>query len=229
VAPTLPIIVLPGMSANDRLFGPQLARFPTLRVPRWIEPNPRESLRAYSARMARSIDPGGPCIVGGASFGGIVALEMTAHLHAVACVLIGSVRSPAELPLRWRILRPLAHVGPDRLGRLARGTARLGRRLLTRMALRHLRRLSQPDGTFARWATCAVLRWSPGPTVPRCRVFQIHGEWDRTLPVSATRPDMIVPGGRHTLTLFSPRAVNEFLIRVVEQVSSDSAAPDTTA
>src|SRR5262245_7658263 len=100
----LPLLLLPGMAADARLFEHQLARFPTLRVPSWIDPGRRESLRAYAARFARVVDPGVPCIVGGASFGGVVAQEMAKQLRAVACVLIGSIRSPAELPWRWRAL-----------------------------------------------------------------------------------------------------------------------------
>ena len=46
-------------------------------------------------------------------------------------------------------------------------------------------------------------------------MFQIHGEADRTLPIGRTRPDVVVPGGSHALTLFNAAAVNEFLGRVV--------------
>src|SRR5262245_58908450 len=71
----LPLLLLPGMAADARLFEGQLAQFPTLRVPSWIDPLPGESLRAYATRFARVVDPGVPCIVGGASFGGVVALN----------------------------------------------------------------------------------------------------------------------------------------------------------
>src|SRR5262245_55843221 len=90
----VPLILLSGMAADERLFEPQRVAFPDLRVPAWIDPLPGESLRGYAARLARRIDPGRPCLVGGASFGGMVALEMAPHLQADACVLIGSVRSP---------------------------------------------------------------------------------------------------------------------------------------
>lgn len=209
----LPLILLPGMAADARLFQSQLERFPDLRVPDRQTPRPGESLRSYAARFARAIDPGVPCVVGGASFGGVVALEIAPHLNAVACVLIGSVRSPAELSWRWRVLRPLALLGPGGLGLVARCGARLPG--LGPGFARRLARLGRPEAAFVRWAMCAVLRWQPNPAARNVRVFQIHGERDHTLPVSCTRADLIVPGGSHALSLFNPSAVNEYLERVL--------------
>src|SRR4051794_1621671 len=108
----LPIILLPGMAADDRLFRLQRDTLPGLITPAWIEPCDREPLIAYARRIARCIDPGGPCFVGGASFGGLVALEMAVHLRAEACFLVASVRSDRELLWRFRALRPLAWLGP---------------------------------------------------------------------------------------------------------------------
>src|SRR5687767_14399988 len=61
VSDPVPLILLPGMAADGRLFAPQRAAFPQLVVPAWIDPLPRESLRAYAARLARRVDPGRPC------------------------------------------------------------------------------------------------------------------------------------------------------------------------
>lgn len=114
-----PLILLPGMAAGGRLFRLQRAALPCLCTPDWIEPFDREPLTDYAQRFAQSIAPGGRCFVGGASFGGIVALEMAAHLHAEACFLVASVRSDSELPWRLRALRPVARLGPIGLGRVA--------------------------------------------------------------------------------------------------------------
>ena len=216
---SVPIFLLPGMAADVRLFESQMARFHNLRVPAWIEPLPRESLRGYAARLAKVIDPGVPCIIGGASFGGIVALEMTAHLQTMACILIGSVRSQDQLPCRWRLLRMVAWIGPDWLGRLAKVVAWSGRALLGNRTVRRLQRLSQPNAAFVRWAICATLRWQPSPSARGAIVDHIHGDSDHIFPVELTHPDVIVKGGHHALSLFSPNAVNEFLERVIARTN----------
>src|SRR5262245_46960726 len=99
------------MAADERLFEAQAAVFPNLRVQPWLPPLPRESLREYAARLAPLVNPGRPCLIGGSSFGGIVALELVPHLPALGCILIGSIRSPTGLPWRWRALRPAAALG----------------------------------------------------------------------------------------------------------------------
>ena len=216
MAESVPIILLSGLATDERLFAAQRARFPNLVVPKWIDPLPGETLPGYAARLARIVDPRGPCIVGGASFGGAVALEMATHLSAAACVLIGSVRSPAQLPWRWRVLGPL--LGPRRLHLAARCLSAMGGWCLPRTAQRGLARLANPRAEFIRWGTCAILNWRPSAACERIRVFQIHGAADRTLP-PPPRADVIVPGGHHALPLFNATAVNEFLERVCSQGS----------
>jgi pimeloyl-ACP methyl ester carboxylesterase len=217
---SLPVILLSGMAADERLFDPQRAALPNLRVQPWIKPFHRESLRSYAARMARLIDPGCDCIVGGASFGGVVALEMAHRLHARGCLLIGSVRSPQELPWRWRALRPLTALSPDVLGKAAGLVARVAGPFLAHGTCRRLRRLSRPEAAFVRWAMYAVVCWNPHPATRRVRVLQIHGEKDRTLPAALTRADVVIPGSGHALSLTSPAAVTEFIRASVVQLST---------
>ena len=210
-----PLILLSGMAADGSLFTPQREAFPHLIAPAWIDALPQESLRAYAARLAGTLDPGRPCIVGGASFGGIVALEMATHLQATACVLISSVRSPLEMPWWYRLFRPAALMSPSRLGWAAGHAAEISSPSLPRSTVRRLQHLSRPRAEFLRWATWAVLRWQPSPGVQNVRVLQIHGNADRTFPIRFTRPDVVVAGGGHLLTLTHPKIVNEFLHRAV--------------
>jgi pimeloyl-ACP methyl ester carboxylesterase len=217
----VPIILLSVMAADERLFEYQRRAFPELVVPAWIKPYPGETLQSYACRLAQEVDPGCPCFVGGASFGGMVALEMAAHLQAVACFLICSVRSRDELPWQWRALQPLSLLGPTRLGLTAGLFARWSAPSLPIGTIRRLQRLSQPQAAFVRWASCAVLSWRPSSGVRRVPVYQIHGEVDRTLPVKFTRPDVVVPGGGHLLPVTHPQVVNTFLRQGIAVVCGD--------
>jgi len=206
----LQLILLSGMGADERLFRYQKAAFPNLIVPSWVEPNTNESLSDYAERLARLADPGVPCFVGGASFGGIVALEMVPHLQAMACFLIGSIRSPDELPWQIRMVRPLSCLTTDQCAHIAALCLRLSKPSLPDRAYRRLGRYAEPSANFLRWATLAVLAWKPqrSGTTP---VYHIHGELDRTLPVRLTTPDVIVRGGDHMLPFTFPEQVNNFL------------------
>jgi hypothetical protein len=213
----VPLYLFPGMGADARLFRPQLDAFPNAVVPPWLAPRSRESLADYGRRFADAIRPPGPCFVGGASFGGFVALEMAPHLNALACFLIGSARGPSEMPIRIRWLRPFGGtIGllPFRLlapgAWLARQTVGQFSHPLTRSFLRHLQ---ETDASFLRWGSRAALTWKPSPATAHVFVAQIHGERDRVLPARRTRADVVLSGAGHLISLTHASAVNDFLRR----------------
>ena len=69
-------MLIPGLGADARLFRPQREFFPRLETPPWIEWRRAEPLPAYAARLAATIDAAEPYHLGGASLGGMLALEM---------------------------------------------------------------------------------------------------------------------------------------------------------
>ncbi|MFZ1934503.1 MAG: thioesterase domain-containing protein, partial [Thermoguttaceae bacterium] len=79
---TLQLILLPGLGADHRLLEPQRAAFPQLIVPPWIPPRKHESLPQYAERMAQTVAPPHdvPLVLGGVSFGGMLAYEMARWL-----------------------------------------------------------------------------------------------------------------------------------------------------
>ncbi len=217
----LPLILLSGLGADASIFAPQLARFPQLIVPPWTTPRPEDSLSQYCERMASTLSVMGPCVIGGASFGGIIALEMARFMNPLAVLLIGSVREPAHLPQHVRALRPLRRltdwlplamfqwsVGP--LG------TRSGRRLAPHLGSL-ARQFGQADRAVLRWSMRQMLTWSE-PPVLTCPVFRIHGDCDRALPLRG-QPDVIVSGGGHVISLTHPEQVNGFIDHSLRRVT----------
>ena len=223
------IFLIPGMAADASVFAAQTAELPGVVVVDWIEPLPRESLSDYAKRMAEhSAIPAG-CLLGGASFGGIVAMEMSRYVNPRGVVLIGSIADPKELPRRIRLLRPLAP-----LIRLA--PVRLCQAFVTALngvwLRRRNRRLSAIARQFCsaspqllRWSLNAILRWREAPPVD-CLVLRVHGDRDPLFPLSALakRADAVqggrvVRGGGHVISLSHPQEVNEFLLACLVQVS----------
>jgi pimeloyl-ACP methyl ester carboxylesterase len=138
------------------------------------------------------------------------------HLPRVlGCFLIGSVRSPRELPFRLRMMRPatrLAHRVPfEWLPRAARAMTRLVRPFCAPATMAFLRQVSDADAAFLRWACRAVMTWEPAPQPFPFPIHQIHGMRDPILPWRLTSPDVLVRGAGHVLSLTHPREVNEFI------------------
>lgn len=209
----LPLILLTGLGADARLFAAQRRAFPGLITPAWIPPERKESLAAYARRLARQCDPGGPCLVGGCSLGGMLAQEMAAQLDARACLLISSIRGPEQLPWRYRVCRPMAGVVTHALRGLPWACRQLERRAGRWLSLPQQALAEQgadSDPRFVQWAAWAVLGWQ-GAAALSIPVVQIHGSRDHVLPHRLTRPDVLIPGAGHVLPVTHPEVVNAFL------------------
>jgi pimeloyl-ACP methyl ester carboxylesterase/N-acetylglutamate synthase-like GNAT family acetyltransferase len=208
------LVLLPGLGTTGRLFEPQRREFPHLEVPPWLAPRPPETLAAYGERMAAALGAGGDdLLLGGVSFGGMVALEMARHARARAVVLIASCTTGAALtPVAHMLARlarglpPRALVPPRPLWRLVAWS--LGARTGEERALVYeLIRTSLPG--FAHWGLGAIVGWRPGP--PPCPVRQIHGADDRLIRASRVRPDVLVAGAGHLINVTHENQVNTFL------------------
>ncbi len=216
-----PLLLFPGMGADARMFAPLRSALPQLVTPNWIEPERNEPLALYARRLARVVDPGRPCFVGGASFGGVIALEMSAALNARACFLIGSMKSPHGLPWRVKALRPFTPL----VGQLPQISP-----LLIRLLGSWLRspthgvmvQLSDADARFLKWAARAILTWQPSPEIAGVRICQIHGDCDRVFPVRMAKPDHLVSGAGHLISITHPQPVVEFLQQWMATITGET-------
>jgi pimeloyl-ACP methyl ester carboxylesterase len=208
------LVLLPGVGADHRLFGPQAEAFPNMVVPEWIEPEPDESLEAYAERFAAALDIERPFYLGGASFGGMAALELARHTEPEAVFLLGSCRSGRSVPAFLRFLERVSRLVPDDALELSQG-------VLPRIA----GLVEGLDGDNARifidmyvgtplsrirWTTQAIMGWSFEAELA-CPVHHIHGARDTVLPLKLVEPDEVIPDGGHMITLTHGDVVNAFL------------------
>ncbi len=214
------LVLIPGLGADERQWEPQRQAFPDLLVPPWIPPDRDDTLPSYAARLAATIPRERPIVLGGSSFGGMVACEMAGHLQPKALVLVGSCRRPEAIRRDVRWLRPiLSHVpawGVAAAKPLAPlvlftfgGLTPEQKRLCAAM-------FRASDRRWLRWAIGAILHWRPTP-IAGPRVFQIHGRRDRMIRASRVAADVMLPDGGHLINLSHAEQVNEFIRRAGEE------------
>ncbi len=233
-----PLILLPGLGADARLFDPQREAFgDAVWTPDWIDPrSSNESLGHYAQRWAESVnarvaefDDDRPWFLGGASMGGMLAVEMVAHLERLpgALLLIASAQSTPDYP--WYLdlsaslvsrLSPRHAASLLRFGALPMGL-RDGQDEPAYKKLMAMAKDADPDGLA--WAMGAAAEWTyPGPpetldgqAFPP--IHHIHGQNDWMIPLDPSAAHTVVPQGRHVLTLSHPQAVNRWLFDRITQ------------
>jgi pimeloyl-ACP methyl ester carboxylesterase len=211
------LLLLPGVGADRRLFDAQRTCAADIEVIPWIAPAPNELLRGYAERLAATVDASEPFVLGGASFGGMLALELTRHLRPVAVLLIASCRSPASLPSAYRYLNAAAQFLPAWAFTSAAARSRLvasrfgmttpdERRLFAAM-------LRDTPPSFVQWACRAILSW-PGAQELDVPVHHIHGANDHIIPLRGVQPTVVVSDAGHFINVTHSAAVNAFIDRV---------------
>jgi len=221
VANSTKLLLLPGLGADARQFEPQRVAFPNLIAPSWIRPHSNETLPDYAGRMAETAPRGERLVLGGSSFGGMVAWEMARHVRPKAVVLIGSCTGPEGIAPLLGGLRPLsAALSPAFVG-MAKKAAPLAIRLFGPRERAHreicLRMFRDADANWIRWGVRAILAWQPSKPCPDVPVRHIHGARDRVLPVGRSAADRIISGGGHLINMTHADEVNGLLRDVLAE------------
>lgn len=217
------LILLPGVGADARLFEPQREVFPDLLVPDWLPPEPEESLPHYAARMAGAIAPwleeDGPVVLGGVSFGGMVAYEAARHVRPAAVVQIASCRSRHAVRAMLRATRPVAPAMLPKALKVAKVLSPMAVELLANLKTKQrnffVEMFKQADPEFMKWALTAILHWEPS-SPPEVTVRQIHGRRDLLIPAANVEADEVIPDAGHLLNMTHPTEVNAFIRKALD-------------
>ncbi|MDA0657958.1 MAG: alpha/beta hydrolase [Planctomycetota bacterium] len=219
-----PLILFPGLAADADVFVPQKKAFPQLVVPKWPTPKPDDTLATYCDSIADDLRSYGDAIIGGASFGGIVAIHVAQRLNPLAVILIGSVRSPGELSRRVRFCRPLRPLIPLIPVRFSQFCCIPIASKLAKRFFPHLcglaRQFRGSDPTVFKWSLARILDWTSAPDFD-CPIFQIHGDRDCVLPIRYTQPNAVVAGGGHVISLTHASEVNAFIQSAISQTTGE--------
>lgn len=209
-------VLIPGMGADERLFEAQRRHGLDFDVPVLTTPGRRDTLVDYAARIRDQLRLSPPCVVGGVSFGGMLACELARLTSARCAILIASCRSGAGVPSHYRMIEVVARVIPDFVIRhratvsgrvfaaiecITEEQKQIVMQMSRDVAVPQLRRIAR-----------MILEWQTPEQWPM-PVHQIHGDSDRIIPLQRVRADEIVPGGGHLINMTHAQQVNAFIER----------------
>lgn len=212
------VVLFSGMGGDARLLRP--VRVPGVEqlTPEHVEPLRGESLAEYARRVAEGHGIRAQDVVGGASFGGMLAAEIARQREVAGLVLLGSCTQPRRLPASYRVVEKLQPLIPDAL--LALRTLRLLVRArfapTTPEALDTLIAMAKdcPPSQLRGFAAM-TFGWEGAERLD-CPVLALHGDADAIIPVSAAREGhILLKNAGHSFTLTHADETSAHIARFV--------------
>jgi pimeloyl-ACP methyl ester carboxylesterase len=213
----IPIYFMPGLAASSLIFEKiQLDEVLfEIHLLDWKIPKPKETLKTYAQRMALDVKHDKAVLIG-VSFGGVLVQEMASFLDLRKLIIVSSVKSNLEIPLRMKIAKQtkaykLVPTGLmqniEILQKFSFGTI-----IKQRLKL-YERYLAMREKTYLDWAIEKMLTWDRVKT--DSNVIHIHGDADEVFPIKNIKKLIAVKGGTHIIILSKYRWFNANLPRII--------------
>ncbi len=205
---------IPGLGFNEEVIAPILAEGLDIQTINWIEPQTKESIANYAARMARVIDTNEPITLIGHSFGGIIAQEISQVIKLQKIILISTCKSREENSLGLKSLSPL------KLNKIIKKSLILKTFPLwsrnygyeTREEMEVFKSMIQKNtNTYLDWALKSISLWKRNFEIS-IPIIHIHGDEDRTFPIKNIKNvTHIIKGGNHFMIFKRAKEISELL------------------
>lgn len=204
------VVLFSGMGGDKRMFAPIRAAGFELVAPDHIEPQEGEGLEAFAERTASRHGLGADDVVGGVSFGGMLAAQISSRRKVAGVVLLASCHQPRRLQARYRAVEFFSRALPDALlglrswpplvrGRFA-PVDPANAALLIEMARGYSPAMLRRFGRM-------IVEW-PGVESFSCPMLAVHGADDRIIPRGCIDAHVVLPAAGHAISLTHPGPVN---------------------
>jgi pimeloyl-ACP methyl ester carboxylesterase len=213
----IPIYFMPGLAASSAIFERIVlpdADFEMLLL-EWEIPLDNETLPQYAKRMAKKILHPNPVLIG-VSFGGILVQEMAKFIDARKVIIISSVKTNLEFPLRMKMAKKTKtyKLIPTNLIANVESLTRFsfGEKINQRLKL-YEKFLRVRDKRYLDWAIEQIILWER--TVADKSVVHIHGDTDDVFPINQIQNCIVVKGGTHVMILTKYKWLNQNLPKII--------------
>ncbi len=205
---------VPGLAANTKIF--EHLQFDNsafeLHFLDWIIPTSiDESIADYALRMTNNIAHENPILIG-VSFGGIMVQEMSKHVKCAKVIIISSIKSNLELPVRLKVAQKTKayKLFPTKVVEKIEDYEYLffGNYLKKRAELYKLY-LSVRNATYLEWAIHNVLNWQQDFELDY--VTHIHGNKDEVFPIKHIKNAIEINNGTHVMVLNKAKTISKLL------------------
>jgi thioesterase domain-containing protein len=213
----IPVYMMPGLAASAQIFERIILPEDAFEIflLEWEIPLDNETLSAYAKRMAQKIIQPNPVLIG-VSFGGILVQEMARFIKARKVIIISSVKSNLEFPIKmklakttkaYKLIPTTLFANVDNLTKFS-----FGPKINQRLKL-YEKYLVVRDKRYLDWAVEQVILWER--TEIDQNVIHIHGDKDDVFPIQYIQNCIVVEGGTHAMILIKYKWFNENLPKII--------------
>lgn len=210
------IYIISGLGVDQRVFSK--INFGSLDIEYldWITPSPHEPLAIYAKRLSSKITVKQPILIG-LSFGGMIAIEIAKTIPVKKIILLASTKGRHEFPLKYQL------AGRLRINQLVPNSLFKWHNFLSdyffgisskedSLLLKQI--LKDTDPVFMAWAIHQILQWK-NKFIPD-NLIHIHGDKDRIIPIKSLKPNFVIKGAGHFMTVTHAGEVEKLLRSVIK-------------
>ena len=213
----IPVYFMPGLAASSLIF--EKIKLPEdifeIHLLDWYIPKNKESLKAYAKRMAAAIQHNNAVLIG-VSFGGVVVQEMAQFLNLRKLIIISSVKTNQEVPLRMKFAKSTKayKLVPTGLFQNVQILAKFSFGGVIKQRLKmYDRYLSMREKNYLDWAIEQMILWDR--TIVDKNVIHIHGDLDDVFPIKHIPDSIVIKGGTHVMILTKYKWFNVNLPKII--------------
>ncbi len=214
----LKVCLIPGLAAKSSIF--EHLKLESghweLHCLDWTEPSKDEDLSAYTRRLLSGRDLSS-CVLVAVSLGVLLAFEIARQFRVEKIILISTVKTAGEIPLRFRLLRYpwlLNSIPFQWAGRRSYWRVLYNLGLFRARIRRYDRYMGLVSPNYLRWILerFTLEDWGlPEDT----EVVHIHGSRDTVFPIYRIDECIPVEGGSHAMILEQPDRIRKLLLSYV--------------
>lgn len=215
------LILFPGLAADERMYS-QLTELPvTLVTPRLLIPEKGEAMVSYARRHAEWLNIGNNDIVGGCSFGSMVASEICRQRTTVALVLLSGALSSDTLVSSSHQLRNFSHYLPFFLMRRVLMSSFFLHKVFGDAELRNVvlgrEMIADTPRELLLYGSTLATKYRSDEAIG-CGVFSLHGGQDNVINPPHLDYGEILASAGHGMVVSHADEVSTFLGRVCAEV-----------
>ena len=214
------VFLIPGLGYDCRIFDRlDLQEFDVTKL-EWIEPKKDEKIHNYSQRLfANFKNSKENILLIGHSLGGIVSQEIASTNQITKIILISSIKSRKELPLYFKLVKPLRlykfftreiSLSTFRYWGKSHGFQTENEKGLFRSMV------GKQTNTYLKWALRELSSWHEPEISSDTQIIQIHGTKDKTFPFKLINsPNFSVEGGSHICVLRKAEKISAIIKSII--------------